>query len=94
MVLPLAVGLLGPDGKDLELTMGGVALGTTTVLKMDQAAQTFVFQGVAEAPVPSLLRNLSAPVKLKANQSTADLVFLLANDSDEFNRWEVPWAHL
>jgi aminopeptidase N len=64
----MAVGLLGPDGADVPLTMGGQALGTTTVLKMDQASQTFVFEGVQAKPVPSLLRNLSAPVKLTANQ--------------------------
>jgi hypothetical protein len=68
MVIPMAVGLLGPDGADMPLTMGGQALGTTTVLKMDQASQTFVFDGVQTKPVPSLLRNLSAPVKLIANQ--------------------------
>lgn len=88
MVVPIAIGLLGSDGKDMDLTIDGAAAGTTTVLKMDQAEQTFVFTGVAEKPIPSLLRNFSAPVKLTANQTTEDLIFLLANDSDEFNRWE------
>ncbi|MDP7622466.1 MAG: aminopeptidase N C-terminal domain-containing protein, partial [SAR324 cluster bacterium] len=46
------------------------------------------FEDVSSAPVPSLLRGFSAPVKLHFNYSNADLAFLLANDTDEFNRWE------
>lgn len=43
---------------------------------------------VASKPVPSILRGFSAPVVLDAGLSEEDLVFLFANDSDDFNRWE------
>eukprot|EP00238_Polyblepharides_amylifera_P007306 CAMPEP_0196584206 /NCGR_PEP_ID=MMETSP1081-20130531/46178_1 /TAXON_ID=36882 /ORGANISM="Pyramimonas amylifera, Strain CCMP720" /LENGTH=882 /DNA_ID=CAMNT_0041905339 /DNA_START=243 /DNA_END=2891 /DNA_ORIENTATION=- len=88
MLLPVAVGLLGPDGKDMPLCMAGKDLGTTTVLRMEQSEQCFVFEKVAAKPTLSVLRNFSAPVKLTTNNTPEDLRFLLANDSDEFNRWE------
>eukprot|EP00239_Pterosperma_sp_CCMP1384_P006897 CAMPEP_0197855968 /NCGR_PEP_ID=MMETSP1438-20131217/27605_1 /TAXON_ID=1461541 /ORGANISM="Pterosperma sp., Strain CCMP1384" /LENGTH=887 /DNA_ID=CAMNT_0043471247 /DNA_START=250 /DNA_END=2913 /DNA_ORIENTATION=+ len=88
-LIPIAVGLLGSDGKDLPLTLNGNACGTTAVLQLDQSEASFVFEGVAEPPsAASILRNFSAPVKLTTNQTEDELMFLLANDSDEFNRWE------
>ncbi len=64
-------------------------LGTSTVLLLDKAEDTFVFTEVAEQPVPSLLRGFSAPVKLVVEgQDESQLIFLLAHDSDSFNRWE------
>ncbi|CAI5512240.1 unnamed protein product [Closterium sp. Naga37s-1] len=56
--------------------------------KETQAEQDFTFTDVPHRPVPSLLRGFSAPVRLNADLSHADWLFLLANDSDEFNRWE------
>ncbi len=40
------------------------------------------------APLPSLLRNFSAPVIVEYDYSDDELAFLLAHDSDPFNRWE------
>ncbi|CAI7848912.1 unnamed protein product, partial [Closterium sp. NIES-53] len=59
---------------------------TTTVLRFNKAEQDFTFTDVPQRPVPSLLRGFSAPVRLNADLSHADWLFLLANDSDEFNR--------
>ncbi|KAM0869021.1 hypothetical protein ACQ4PT_040932 [Festuca glaucescens] len=50
--------------------------------------EEFVFNNVSERPVPSLLRVYSAPIRLDSDLTESDLYFLLANDSDEFNRWE------
>ncbi|MBP2231568.1 aminopeptidase N [Azospirillum agricola] len=90
MHIPLVVGLLGPDGADLPLRLAGeeTASGTSRILHVTQETQVFEFQDVAARPVPSLLRGFSAPVKLKADIPDADLTFLMANDSDAFNRWE------
>ena len=60
----------------------------TTVLELTQAKQTFRFVNVGERPVPSLLRNFSAPVIVEHRYSDAELAFLSAHDSDGFNRWE------
>lgn len=90
MHIPVAVGLLGPDGNDLPLWLKGEtgATGTTRVLHVRQAEQSFEFVDVPTAPVPSLLRGFSAPVRLRASLSDTDLTFLLAHDGDPFNRWE------
>ena len=61
---------------------------TTKVLELTQAKQTFRFINVGERPVPSLLRNFSAPVIVEHRYSDDELVFLSAHDSDAFNRWE------
>jgi len=86
--IPVAVGLLGRDGRDLPLTIGGKHQGTTAVLELTENDQTFVFTGVAEQPTPSILRDFSAPVILKHGYSDAELVHLFSHDSDPVNRWE------
>ncbi|MFX5660697.1 DUF3458 domain-containing protein, partial [Acinetobacter baumannii] len=50
--------------------------------------QSFTFINVDAKPVPSLLRGFSAPVVLQYDYSDAELAFLMAHDSDAFNRWE------
>ena len=88
--IPLAVGLVGPDGADLPLRLAGeaAALGTTRVLSVTEAEQRFVFEDVPVAPVPSLLRGFSAPVILEYPFDDVALTHLMAHDSDAFNRWE------
>jgi aminopeptidase N len=67
---------------------GRDAVGTERVLVLDQAEQSFTFVNIDEAPVASLLRQFSAPVVLDDGLSDAQLLTLLANDPDPFNRWE------
>ena len=88
--IPFAVGLLGPDGKDLPLRLEGEsqASGGTRVLSFKAARERFTFVNVPAAPVPSLLRGFSAPVKLRYPYTQEELALLLAHDSDSFNRWE------
>ena len=86
--IPVAVGLLDPQGRDMQLTVDGVEYGTTAVLELTQAEQTFVFTGVNEQPVPSLLRGFSAPVILQNGYSDSELLHLFSHDSDPVNRWE------
>ena len=88
--IPIAVGLVGPDGKDMALQLDGEPKpGTKTrVLNLTERTQTFRFRNVTEKPVPSLLRGFTAPVTLSSNLKERDHVFLMAHDSDPFNRWE------
>ena len=88
--IPVAVGLLDRNGCDMPLQLEGEeSVGANTrVLELTDAQQTFRFVNVKEKPVPSLLRNFSAPVILRYDYSDEDLVFLMAHDSDPFNRWE------
>ncbi len=88
MVIPLAIGLVGRDGRDLPLALAdgrGIEHGVLTLTK---PAESFVFGGIDEPPVPSLNRGFSAPIKLIANVAADDLRFLAARDSDAFNRWQ------
>jgi aminopeptidase N len=93
-VLPIALGLLGPDGAEIL---------PTTVLEMTEAEQSFDFdladlppgplpgrrgEGSTQRPVPSLLRGFSAPVILERETTDAERAFLLAHDPDPFARWE------
>jgi aminopeptidase N len=86
--IPVAVGLLGKDGRDLPLTIDGQQKGNTAVLELTEADQTFVFTDVPEQPTPSILRDFSAPVVLRHGYSDAELVHLFSHDSDPVNRWE------
>ncbi|KUM02634.1 aminopeptidase N [Chromobacterium subtsugae] len=88
--IPLALGLVGADGKDLPLRLKGEAeaAGASRVLDVKAAEQSFTFVDIPAEPVPSLLRGFSAPVKLEYDWRDDQLVFLMANDSDSFCRWE------
>ncbi|MGL6042117.1 MAG: DUF3458 domain-containing protein, partial [Deefgea sp.] len=88
--LPFAIGLIDRRGHDLPLQLLGetVAGDTTRVLDIKGTTQTFTFINVPCPPVPSLLRDFSAPVVLEYDYSDDELVFLMANDSDAFARWE------
>ena len=89
-VMPVVMGLVGTDGQALPLQLAGEAApaGTERVLVLTEASQTWVFEGLDAAPVPSLLRGFSAPVKLDDGLDAAGLRTLLAHDHDAFNRWE------
>ena len=86
--IPVAVGLLDKDGNDLPLVIDGKEYGSTAVLELVEADQTFVFSGIGEQPTPSILRDFSAPVILKYDYDDAELVHLFTYDSDPVNRWE------
>ena len=78
-VIPIAVGLLNPNGDEVV---------PTTVLEMTQAEQSFAFEGLATKPVPSILRGFSAPVIVQRETTNAERAFLMAHDTDPFNKWE------
>lgn len=85
-LIPLQLGLLGETGADLALYVDGKKCDG--ILQLTQAEQNFTFTQVPEQPVPSLLRNFSAPVRLVYPYTEAELIFLMKHDSDAFNRWD------
>ncbi|MEX1031778.1 MAG: aminopeptidase N [Cellvibrionaceae bacterium] len=87
--IPVTMGLLGSEG-EMPLSLEGdtEVPGTERVLELTDPEQRFVFIGVTEKPVPSLLRNFSAPVRLDYNYSSDDLLTLMRHDSDGFCRWD------
>ncbi|XP_048609763.1 puromycin-sensitive aminopeptidase-like isoform X1 [Brassica napus] len=92
--IPVVVGLLDSSGKDITLssvyrdgTLQTIS-SSSTILRVTKKEEEFVFSDISEKPVPSLFRGFSAPVRVETDLSDDDLFFLLAHDSDEFNRWE------
>ncbi|MEX1829707.1 aminopeptidase N [Luteibacter sp. CQ10] len=88
--IPVRLSLFDRDGRALPLRMEGegAAGGTERTVVLDTAEQVFVFDDVAQAPVPSLLRGFSAPVILEYDYTPDELAILLRHDPDGFNRWE------
>jgi aminopeptidase N len=78
-VIPFALGLLDPSGKEVQ---------PTTLLELTEAEQSFIFKGLKDRPIPSPLRGFSAPVILDRETTNEERAFLLAHDTDPFARWE------
>ncbi len=85
-VIPLALGLLARDGRELSFSHAGRK--NPAFLTITQKEQDFVLDEVAEEPVLSLLRNFSAPVKLHFDQSDEELSLRLGYDRDPWGRWD------
>ena len=90
LVIPFKMGLLSPQGEEYPLQLSGEdsPSGTSRLLVLEEDEQSFTFVNIPQAPVPSLLRDYSAPVKLRHTWSKNDLAVLMAHDSDSFMRWE------
>uniref|UniRef100_A0A166FA84 Peptidase M1 alanyl aminopeptidase C-terminal domain-containing protein n=2 Tax=Daucus carota subsp. sativus TaxID=79200 RepID=A0A166FA84_DAUCS len=99
MFIPVAVGLLDSSGLDMPLSsvyhdgkLESIATNGqpvhTTILRVTKKEEEFIFCDITQKPVPSILRGYSAPIRLDSDLTDSDLFFLLAHDSDEFNRWE------
>jgi aminopeptidase N len=104
LVLPLVIGLVDQAGHPLPVQLDGesrhdahqAALPnvwghSSRLLVIDQAEQQLRLVGLptqAHPPALSVLRQFSAPVKLELGRPTAELVHLLASDSDAFARWD------
>ncbi len=82
-VIPVQMGLLGADGREVLASQ---------LLVLTEATQSFEFTDLplhaGEEPVPSLLRGFSAPVVMAHDVTPAELLTLLAHDTDPFNQWE------
>jgi len=90
LLIPFALGLVGPQGQDLPLRLEGEAEAgpTTRVLELTLPQHTFRLVDVEPGSVPSLLRDFSAPVILEHRYEEGELAHLASYDTDGFNRWE------
>jgi aminopeptidase N len=92
MVIPLAIGLVDSDGRDLPLVPKEGHVTPDGVITLTKPTETFVFTGIPARPVASLNRGFSAPIQLNDSLSADDLRFLAAHDPDPFNRWQAVQA--
>lgn len=79
LYIPVKIGLLDANGKDIPLE--------NTLLIFNQEQQSFEFENISVQPKLSILRNFSAPVRIKHEVPPEYLAFMLAHDSDDYNRW-------
>ena len=93
-VIPVSLGLLDASGQNMALQLedetaaASAAESASRTLVLTQESQSFTFVNLDTEPVPSILRGFSAPVVLEFDYTDAQLLHLLAHDSDPFNRWE------
>ena len=86
--IPVAIGLLAPDGTAFELKDAHGASVQTLLLHLTETEQQWTFDNISQAPVPSLLRDFSAPVIISYDWSDDDLALLSSSDTNPFTRWE------
>lgn len=88
--MPIKLGLLDSQGNDMptQLISEKNISEESRILELKKATEVFIFTNVKEKPTLSFLRDFSAPVKVEINQSNEELYFILANDSNHFNRWD------
>ncbi|MDF4642264.1 aminopeptidase N [Vibrio parahaemolyticus] len=84
--IPFDIELYDSKGQVIPLIINGESVHNVLDIKQDK--QTFVFESVVEQPVPSLLREFSAPVKLEYDYSDAELIFLMKHATNDFARWD------
>lgn len=84
--IPFDIELYDSKGQVIPLMSNGESVHNVLDIKQDK--QTFVFENVEEQPVPSLLREFSAPVKLEYDYSDDELVFLMKHATNDFARWD------
>ena len=89
-VIPLGIGLIGKDGKDMPLQLQGEKepQGTSRVIVLDKDSDAFTFVNVAEQPVLSGNRDFTAPIHFVMDYTDAERLHQARCDSDLFNRWD------
>lgn len=83
--IPFAINLLRDDGSSYPLTENNEPL---LVLNVTEEEHTFVFDQIDQAPIPALLCNFSAPVKLFYDYTDEQLMLLASHAVDGFVRWD------
>jgi aminopeptidase N len=86
--IPVRLALLDAEGRDMSLTLATGERLTDGLVELKKRSERLRFQGIGSPPVVSLLRDFSAPVSAAIERSDAELAFLMAHDSDLFNRWQ------
>jgi aminopeptidase N len=66
----------------------GQVLVAESLFELTESSALIEYQGISGSPVVSVLRGLSAPVKLEMDRSTHDLTALARFDDDGVNRWD------
>ena len=92
-LIPIELGLIAQDGTQVSANLSDRSENKADcfdgkVFQLTETQQSLIFKGIDQEPVPSLLRNFSAPIKLNYAYSRDQLLFLMQFDNDGFNRWD------
>ncbi|MEX1315455.1 MAG: aminopeptidase N, partial [Desulfotignum sp.] len=79
--IPVRMALIDPEGHEILPEQGGL-------IQMTGKTLTQVFKNVPKGALPSVFRQFSAPVKIVTDLTDEELAFLMARDTDDFNRWD------
>ncbi|THB81098.1 MAG: aminopeptidase N [Desulfobacteraceae bacterium] len=79
--IPVKFGIVDRSGKDL-------IDGEKSVINLKKDREQFVFENIPSDAVPSIFREFSAPVTIETDLSDSEIAFLMARDTDEFNRYD------
>ena len=85
LLIPIQFSLLDHDLKPLPLDNKG---STQATLELSKAQQSLEFKGLSAKPIPSLLHNFSAPIKLDFSYSEQHLADIMLGSPDDFARWD------
>ena len=93
LVIPVRLGLVGPQGETVPVRVGDGQDGIEppvdeAVVVLNGAESNVTLHDVPKGTVPSLLRGFSSPVQLTTNLTDTDRLHLLAHDGDAFCRWD------
>jgi len=80
MHIPVKFGIIAPDGNEM--------VASQQILNLKEPEESFRFKDIPKGALPSLFRGFSAPVIIEADFNPQELAFLMANDTDQFNRWD------
>jgi len=91
--IPVNFGIINAKGDDIAInaqidTQIDKEINDKQSIEIRTQKETFVFNNIAKGSLPSIFRQFSAPVKIKTDFTNQELAFLMANDTDEFNRWD------
>nr|WP_108650576.1 aminopeptidase N [Dongshaea marina] len=84
--IPFNLELYNSRGEPQPFRINGQSV--SHILNVTETEQEFEFEGLSEQPIPSLLREFSAPVKLDYPYSNQQLALLMRHATDLFSRWD------
>lgn len=97
MHIPVKFGIIAPDGNEIRGVRPTIEessssteeiLGNQQILSLKEAQKSFIFKDIPKGALPSLFRGFSAPVIIETDFTPEELAFIMANDTDQFNRWD------
>ncbi len=86
-LIPIKMALVDENGEQISVSLNGET-SSEFIIEFSETESCFIFKGVTQPVVASLLRDFSAPVKLIREISNAQLLTLFVNDKNTFSQWD------